>query len=587
MSDYEVSEVGCHFWNTGLYCRAGATTGCPNVHDNYLRKEALTKKRQDNLKKKTEQNLAVSRTTLQTQYNNVLASKTSNIPRTNKAKQLTSIKRTDTAEVNSRIESIINQTDREIQRSADENLDSSMTSSMIAKINNVKVNNVTVTKFETTYRLSWATVIYSKPNSLLASKFPKINSRVCKFFLNTGSCRKGDRCNYSHYVVSPTNPQAPWPSFKPERQRTDVHPGEAVIPPHLGHRLVSSPPMYSWDVLGSHDPVEVHQPKEAYVATAHDDVVATTTKAQHSKSPSEASASALSPESVNSSQKTWESVRRASTTETQPSDAERWALATQKIGFIEPEMNCVKAPDTATFHGFSNLPAELRLKIWGIAMKDYRQTARLVHKWDNYHMGTYYGSRLAPQNPSPSFLRINKEAREIAGHYHFTKSFGTMFSGPETWFNFENDRLFLQTESALRLVETAQLILPRERKLIRYIQLPLRDFIHHPTGFTEIVTGLHNLKSVFLIASDDPEDWHWTRNPRMCRQVRKAIEKDWFRRQEKYHPNDVRKMPDIWIDLVGKDVAKAYGVDGICWGNNVYHDERLRSNPLNLPGLRR
>jgi hypothetical protein len=100
MSDYQISEEGCPLWNNGFRCKASETTGCPHVHDNFLRKEAQEKKRLENLKKRKEQKLAVSRSQLQGQYNSVLAAKTPNIPTANRAKPITSIKVANTAQAN-------------------------------------------------------------------------------------------------------------------------------------------------------------------------------------------------------------------------------------------------------------------------------------------------------------------------------------------------------------------------------------------------------------------------------------------------------------------------------------------------------
>jgi hypothetical protein len=220
MSDCQISEEGCPLWNNGFRCKASETTGCPHVHDNFLRKEAQEKKRLENLKKRKEQKLAVSRSQLQGQYNSVLATKTPNIPTANRAKPITSIKVANTAQVNSRIKSIIKQTDNRVQRSTPATFNSDIISSMVAKINNLKVAHVAVTKFETVHRLNWATVIYSKPNAQLASKFPKSSNSVCRKFL-AGLCQRGVDCRYSHLVPSPTNPQVPWPGVEHEKFSPD------------------------------------------------------------------------------------------------------------------------------------------------------------------------------------------------------------------------------------------------------------------------------------------------------------------------------------------------------------------------------
>jgi hypothetical protein len=577
MSDCQISEEGCPLWNNGFRCKASETTGCPHVHDNFLRKEAQEKKRLENLKKRKEQKLAVSRSQLQGQYNSVLATKTPNIPTANRAKPITSIKVANTAQVNSRIKSIIKQTDNRVQRSAPATFNSDIISSMVAKINNLKVAHVAVTKFETVHRLNWATVIYSKPNAQLASKFPKSSNSVCRKFL-AGLCQRGVDCRYSHLVPSPTNPQVPWPGVEHEKFSPDWV--WDVVMTATGPKYVQvrtcPPPKYSWDVYNNDAIVEDQQLKETYAATASKGVVSQVAplKVQHSKTPSQASAGSSSEKSVNSSENSWDTPRRSSATKTQLSDVGRWTLETQKPKLaLAPSAD--KARGNATLHRFQELPTEIRIKIWKMAMKDYRNTARVVWKWDDYHMGNYYSSRLEPRTRAPPFLHVCKQVRDIAGNYHFEKVFGTMQSGPETWFSFENDRLFLQTPSPLQLVKMAQQIIARERKLVSYLMLPLRDFVHNPIGFVEVVTGFHNLKHLHLVASTAGEDRHWTCDPRMIPKVKRALQKDWVRRQTKYRPDDMLNVPGVWIDFVSPVEAKAYGVDGIQWGANVRHDERL------------
>ncbi|KAE9380738.1 hypothetical protein N431DRAFT_433006 [Stipitochalara longipes BDJ] len=529
------------------------------------------KRTESKKKKKKERNLAASRAALQNQYNNVLVAKTPNIPNVNKAKKITSVKRTNVGQVNSRIEPIIKLGGTEVQQSTPESLNPNIISSLVAKINNLENDTVIVNKFETVHRLSWATVVYSKPNAQLASKFRKTKDKVCKFFL-AGCCKDGDRCHYSHYVVSPTNPQAPWPGVKHEPFEPEMEIGPDGI-----RREKCPAPKYSWDIYNINAPVEIQQPKESYAATASKGIVkaqAIPPKIQHSNTPSQGSASISSQRSVNSSENSWDNSRRSSTTSTQLSDAERWALEIQRQAPIDipAVIYGEKAPMSATFHGFQGLPAELRIKIWKLAFKDYHQTARVVWKWDDFHMGNYYRSRLESQNPLPTFLLVSKEVKDIACQYHFEESFGTQQAAPETWFNFENDRLFIQSESPNKLVKMAQLLIPHERKMVTYLQLPLKDFVHNPNGFTEVVTSFINLKGLYLIASRAWEDKHWTQNPRIGKKVMRCIEKNWIRRQKKYRPDDMLPVPHVNIELVSQKEAQTYRVDGIQWGANVRYD---------------
>jgi hypothetical protein len=210
-----------------------------------------------------------------------------------------------------------------------------------------------------------------------------------------------------------------------------------------------------------------------------------------------------------------------------------------------------------------------------MAFKDHSQTVRLAWQWDGEHEGNYYGSRLDPLCSSPALLQVCKEARSIGLGHYYKQSFGTMQSGPKTWFNFENDKIFLQTRSAGQLMNTAGQLIRRERKLIKGIMLPLRDFVYNPEGFVEVVTSFHNLRQICLVASKHPQDKHWTQDRKLASKVKKAIEARWTRRQEKYRPEDKLPVPLVGRKLLDPAVAKALGIDGIVWGAHVRHDQRV------------
>jgi 2EXR family len=582
MSDDQASNQGCPLWNTGRYCQAGATTGCPYVHDNFLRKQAIEKKRLGNMKRQKDQKMAASRANLQGKYNNVLTSKTPNAPNASNAKQFASVK-VNTAEVNARIESIIKRADTEVQISTPANLDSNLISAMVTKINHLKVELVTITRFETIYHLSWATVTYSKPNTQMASMFPSTNPKVCRLF-RTGICHRGNRCGYTH--SSPNNTQSPWPGVVEEAFRPELEFfwDMSCMPPMRHLRRACPPPKYSWDVYNRNAGPELQSPKpgdesllpkQTYAKTASKGIFVprvSPSKAQHSKTHSQVSSGTSSQGSVNSSDNSWDVPSNSTTNEPQLSDADRWALeiAQPQIVFNLPRN---RASASATFHGFSRLPAELRIKIWKMAIKDYKRTVRLAWRWDDEHMGNYYRSRLEPLVPSPPFVQINREARDIGAVYHFSRSFGTMQSGPETWFNFDNDRIFLQTPSAGQLVKMVSQIISRERKLVKGLCLPLRDFVHNPSGFIEVVTSFINLRELCLVASSGAEDRHWTYDPRLTTKVKRAITAQWVRRQNKYRPDDILPLPKVARQLVSPGVAQVFGVDGILWGANVHHEQ--------------
>ena len=248
-------------------------------------------------------------------------------------------------------------------------------------------------------------------------------------------------------------------------------------PPQTKQRRFCPAPKYSWDVYNAMARPEDQLPKNPYIIEAPKQTYANAASkgmGRRSKNSSEGSA-VFSSQFGNSSHST--------SNEPQLSDAERWALevAPVKIPALPVRRRCRdRARANATFPRFSEIPAELRNKIWHMAFNDHSQTVRLAWRWDDEHEGNYYGSRLDPLCRAPELLQVCKEARDIGLGHYYRQSFGTMQSRPKTWFNFENDKIFLQTRSALQLVNTAKQIIRRERQLIKGLMLPLRDFVHNP-----------------------------------------------------------------------------------------------------------
>jgi hypothetical protein len=555
MDEGKVSTQGCRYYNHGLVCyRAAKSPGCPYVHNNDARKEAMEKKKSIDLKKKKDRKLAASRAKLQEKYNKDLASKTPDVPNTNKAKQVS--KSTNTAIINSKIEAIINQANADIQCSTVATLNSGIIDSMVSKTNNLQLHNVTVRPFETVYQLTWATVIYSKPIAQLAQKqkeLLKAQRKVCKYF-RAGSCWKGDRCNMSH-------DQSSWSAAAPKATEA------ASVAVEQPKSLVTYATTASQGIAIAPKvvPPKVEQPKVIITSTAPPAV-------EQAQTIIAAPALPTNQDLINFNKKSWD------TSDTLHNWACQNLRMTTATKFLVPYIMAGKIPksvlfgssdkasDKEVFQYFELLPAELRIQIWKYAMKNYVGKARVVWKWDDYHMGNYYHSRLESKNPPPPFLHVNKETRSLAtGHYDLT--FATMQSGPETFFNYEQDILFLQTAFASQILPMVKLFHDHERNLIQQLTVPLRDFIHNERGFIDAITRFRDLKCLKLAVADTREDEYWARNPRMAKKVTRAIEALWIRRHRNA-PTTV-PLPTVEMMLLDGIVAKFYGIDGITWGGSV------------------
>jgi hypothetical protein len=106
--------------------------------------------------------------------------------------------------------------------------------------------------------------------------------------------------------------------------------------------------------------------------------------------------------------------------------------------------------------------------------------------------------------------------------------------------------------------------------MIRYLQVPLRDFIHNPHGFVNAVCRFKSLQILYLAVADTREDEHWARDPRMAKKVTRAIEPLWVRRQ-KTAPQPA-SVPTVHVNLINGLAARYYGIDGITWSGKTHPD---------------
>lgn len=100
-------------------------------------------------------------------------------------------------------------------------------------------------------------------------------------------------------------------------------------------------------------------------------------------------------------------------------------------------------PSTWTFTHFSDLPTELRLKIWELAIQDHRI---VKVKAETRSDGVVL---LKVSNPTPPLVRVNRESREVALKI-YTMSFSRQFYGKPVYFAHQRDVIQFEESVALR-----------------------------------------------------------------------------------------------------------------------------------------
>ncbi|EPE35444.1 hypothetical protein GLAREA_11143 [Glarea lozoyensis ATCC 20868] len=108
-----------------------------------------------------------------------------------------------------------------------------------------------------------------------------------------------------------------------------------------------------------------------------------------------------------------------------------------------------RTPDEAptTFHGFQNLPPELRLRIWALSLPPprlvpltYSPISQSPYKcdWDG----------CTSTCPIPAILHVNRESRTYAtGRNGFALSLNLIYTQPKIWFNHSTDVLYFSEPS--------------------------------------------------------------------------------------------------------------------------------------------
>jgi hypothetical protein len=99
--------------------------------------------------------------------------------------------------------------------------------------------------------------------------------------------------------------------------------------------------------------------------------------------------------------------------------------------------------------GFSDLPTEIRLHIWGWLSQGNRIVSFTLAEMENNNSPEI--SKLLLSAPVPSVLQINRESRKISLKY-YTLVFAEQLNGKPLYFNFDRDWLHWETRHAWNIL---------------------------------------------------------------------------------------------------------------------------------------
>ena len=118
------------------------------------------------------------------------------------------------------------------------------------------------------------------------------------------------------------------------------------------------------------------------------------------------------------------------------------------------------APGAATtFSKFGLLPFELREQIWKFALAAEKCDCRITYHYELDRINRHIEKKFVPMNATPRFMHVNSEARALALKV-YEKTFDTDDNPGTCWFNYEVDRLFLNTRHSFEYLEVCRFSFP-------------------------------------------------------------------------------------------------------------------------------
>jgi hypothetical protein len=174
---------------------------------------------------------------------------------------------------------------------------------------------------------------------------------------------------------------------------------------------------------------------------------------------------------------------------------------------------------------FSDLPGELRIKIWHTILHDYPYTAwiRLREVKDSNGQVTHY--TMVPENKPPLLLRLCRESRAEALR-HYSLRFGTNISPPRVYFNPNTDVAYLNTRNIRELDIFDAILTKTDKRSLRSLILKVKDWAASTDEwFAKFMWQFVKLRQVLLIVGSDAGDRVYIENPELPAVITQELNK--------------------------------------------------------------
>lgn len=227
---------------------------------------------------------------------------------------------------------------------------------------------------------------------------------------------------------------------------------------------------------------------------------------------------------------------------------------------VKKDVEVFKAP--TYFHLFSSLPHELQADIWDYYIFGEEEQCVISMKRRTSRDGISRRIGFDCRSPLPTALAVSRRLRGV-GLRHYKLSFGTVHRSPKSWFNYQNDRLFLCNDGLHDLLASCMALKRHERARIRLLALPLRDWIKGDTvEFAKGVSCFPRLESLHVLVGDGKEDEKYSKaSTKILERIRELVSKVWKVNNGPYD----RPRPNVHIKSIPAPTAKQFKIDELEW----------------------
>ncbi|TQS35670.1 hypothetical protein Golomagni_03903 [Golovinomyces magnicellulatus] len=248
-----------------------------------------------------------------------------------------------------------------------------------------------------------------------------------------------------------------------------------------------------------------------------------------------------------------------------------------------------------SFGLFTSLPAEIRNQIWQFAKQDCASTCYV-----QLHIKQEPGGRseiingkpeLVPNPVSDAKFSYLYDVPGLYGACRESRSFvKDLYGKPKMTaidinthkpypsgkgsciLNYNQDRLFfISRGSTTQLPELVQFLRHEERKQIKHLAIPLRDYFHEEETVVMTLVHFPNLQTIDLVIGDGKEDLERLGNFDYSHYLRRSLRKQYIIDDRELHEKyrNQWSVPKVKIDHVNEVQAHLWGIDGLKWGTTT------------------